>query len=177
MGAFELYVIIRIRRKKMTITINNIEYPSYATLQEADDYFMPKFGNNWAEINEDDRKKLLITATREIEKFEFQGCKFEENQPLEFPRSICGCCENPENPTNLLIACCSEIAYAIYKLPATDGITTPGAENIKSIGIGDTSITYRDGANIEVDAFSSTANPIVKKLLAKYLKGNIKIIL
>lgn len=161
----------------MSITINNIEYPSYCTVEEADAYFLPKFGSKWDSIKPEDKQRLLITATREINKLDFQGCPLEVGQLLAFPRVICGFCHNPVNPTEELIACCCEVANAIYNLPLADSLTTPGAENIKSIGIGDTSITYKDGADIEVDVFTATAKPIIKKLLAKYLKGNIHIIL
>ena len=176
----------------MFITINDIEYPTFATVEAADNYFLPKFGSKWAEIKEEDKQKLLITATREINKMDFQGYPLKVGQALAFPRLIgCACnesinpteeliacaCNEPVNPTEELIACCCEVANAIYNLPLTDNLTTPGAENIKSIGIGDTSITYKDGADIEVDVFTATAKPIIKKLLAKYLKGNIQIIL
>ena len=161
----------------MSITINNAEYPSYATIQEADNYFLPKFGSNWGDISEDNKKKLLVTATREINKSDFQGCVVEVAQPLIFPRVICNICNEPVNPTEELIACCCEIANAIYNLPLADNLTTPGAENIESMSVGDTSITYRKGANIETDIFSATAKPIIKKFLGKYLKGNIQIIL
>lgn len=161
----------------MFITIKDIEYPTFATVEAADNYFLPKFGSKWAEIKEEDKQKLLITATREINKMDFQGYPLKVGQALAFPRLIGCACNEPVNPTEELIACCCEVANAIYNLPLTDNLTTPGAENIKSIGIGDTSITYKDGADIEVDVFTATAKPIIKKLLAKYLKGNIQIIL
>lgn len=160
----------------MSIKINNVEYHSYATIEEANKYFLPKYNNNWDNITDFERKSLLITATREIDKMDFQGKVAEEEQPLAFPRIICKICDEPVNPKKELITCCCEIASAIYNLPATN-LATPGAENIESMSIGDTSITYKKGATIEVDAFSSISKPIIKKILSKYLKGNIQIIL
>lgn len=159
-----------------TITLNNFDYPSYATVEDADRYFNAKFGSTWASIEKTDKEKLLITATREIEKLEFQGFKLDDEQPLQFPRVIC--CSQIEVDNENLIACCVEIANAFYNVgELACSMVTPNAENIKSMGIGDTSITFKDGASIEADVFSATASPIAKKYLGKWLRGNIRIIL
>lgn len=161
-----------------TITINEFEYPTYATVEDADKYFSAKFGSTWGDIEQSDKEKLLVTATREIEKAEFQFCKVDINQDLAFPRMPrFNCYDVIINPEKELIECCCEIANAINNLSFAESITTPGIDKIKSMSIGDTSITYKDGAEIEVDAFSATASPIIKKYLHRWLKGNIKIIL
>ena len=160
-----------------TITINDFEYPTYATVEDADKYFSAKFGSTWNEVEQTDKEKLLITATKEIDKINFQGCVLEIDQELKFPRVICGFCINPVNPEKELIECCCEIANAIYNLPMAETITTPGIDKIKSMSVGDTSVTYQDGVSIDTDIFSATALPFIKKYLLKYLKGNIKIIL
>ena len=94
------------------ITINGFDFYSYATVAQADEYFSAKFGSEWANIDEEDKKKLLVTATREIENLCFQGVKIDKEQPLKFPRKIC-CLEiEADNPK--IIACCAEIANAFY---------------------------------------------------------------
>lgn len=161
-----------------TITINDVEYPSYATIEDADKYFNAKFGSTWADISEIDKSKLLVSATREIDNLEFKGCKLDVNQDLAFPRVICDCVINPINPEEDLIACCAEIANTFYNLGASaETVATPNAQNIKSMSVGDTSITYKDGATIDADVFSATAKPLVKKYLGKWLKGNIRVLL
>ena len=45
------------------------------------------------------------------------------------------------------------------------------------MSIGDTSITFKDGASIEADVFTATAKPIAKKFLGEWLQGNVRIIL
>ena len=159
------------------ITIDNFEFPSYATVEESNKYFAAKFGSSWKDIPEEDKSKLLVTATREIEKAEFKGCKEDIEQELKFPRLIYPCVCTSVYPEKELIACCCEIANAIYNLPIIEGTTTPGIDKIKSMTIGDTSITYQDGVKIEADSFSATASPFIKKYLGKFLKGNIRIIL
>lgn len=159
-----------------TITINDFDFITYATVEDADKYFSAKFGNVWHEIQVEDKQKLLVTATREIENLQFQGLELDPEQPLKFPRVIC--CSQIKADDKNLIACCAEIACAIYNVGAlANSITTPNAENIKSMSIGDTSITFKDGASIEADVFTATAKPIAKKFLGKWLQGNVRIIL
>ena len=59
----------------------------------------------------------------------------------------------------------------------TNILATPGAENIQSMSVGDTSITFKEGATIETDIYTSIAKPIIKKYLGRWLRGNIRIIL
>lgn len=153
------------------ITINNFDFHSYATVEQADIYFSAKYGSNWDEV--EDKEQLLITATKQIDSNKFVGTIADRFQHLKFPRLICGVEVNPEY---LLIECCCEIANSIYN-SNVDNISTPNAENIKSISVGDTSITYRDGASIETDLYYALAKPIIKKYLGDFLKGNVRIIL
>lgn len=159
-----------------TITINDFDFLSYATVEDADKYFSAKFGNVWHEIQVEDKQKLLVTATREIENLQFQGLELDPEQPLKFPRVICYSQIKADDKN--LIACCAEIANAIYNVgEIACNVVTPNASNIKSMGIGDTSITFKDGASIEADVFTATAKPIAKKFLGKWLQGNVRIIL
>lgn len=159
-----------------TITINDFDFLSYVTVEDADKYFSAKFGSAWADIEKADKEKLLVTATREIESLQFQGLELDPEQPLRFPRIIC--CSQIEADDEKLIACCAEMANAFYNVGVmANSIATPNAENIKSMSIGDTSITFKDGASIEADVFTATAKPIAKKFLGKWLQGNVRIIL
>lgn len=161
-----------------TITINGSEYFTFATVEQADHYFNAKFGSTWGDISNDDKAKLLVSATREINNLEFKGIPLNVGQPLAFPRVICDCVINPINPEEDLITCCAEIANTFYNLGASaETVATPNAQNIKSMSVGDTSITYKDGATIDADVFSATAKPLVKKYLGKWLKGNIRVLL
>ena len=159
-----------------TITINDFNFISYATVEDADKYFSAKFGSTWANIQSEEKAKLLVTATREIENLQFQGIELDPDQPLKFPRVIC--CSHIKAEDESLIACCAEIANAIYNIgEIACNVVTPNASNIKSMGIGDTSITYKDGADIDADIYSATAKPIAKKFLGKWLRGNIRVLL
>lgn len=154
------------------ITINDKEYYSYATVQDADDYFGAKFGSEWSGIDQEDKKKLLISATREIEKLCYQGHKVDEEQPLKFPRQIC--CKVVAEDDYRLIECCCEVANAIYQCSLNaQNIMIGNADKIKSMSVGDTSISFQDNASIETDVFDAVAMPIIKKYLRCFLKGNV----
>ena len=122
-----------------TIEINGIEYPTYATVEEADDYFNASFGASWEEINDYDKEKLLISATRSIDKGEYRGQKVEESQLLEFPRIING---KETSETILMKACCEE-AQAIYDKGTS---ATADIDGVKRVEVQDTAIEFKDSS-------------------------------
>ena len=159
-----------------TITINDNDYHSYATVSEANEYFAASFNTLWANIGENDKQKLLITSTRLIDTMEYQGHKVSEEQPLKFPRWVC--CEENVSSDDLLIQACCEVAIAVYKssLMSTE-IVVPNADKIKSMSVGDTSVSFQDGAIIETDFNMAIGKPVMKKYLKDWLKGNMRVIL
>lgn len=163
-----------------TININGFDFSSYATVEEADKYFTAKFGSTWNDIEEAEKKQLLVTATRKIDEKDFQGYKLYVYQELEFPRVIkvceCGGELSSIYPEKELIACVCELANGIFNNVLADKVVA-NADKIKSMSVGDTSITFRDGATIEADSYSAVATPLINKYLKKYLKGNVTIIL
>lgn len=70
-----------------TITINTKEIPVYCTVEEANQYFAEKFGAEiWAEQTDENKAKLLVTATRKLNKLKLKGFPCDFKQPLLFPR-------------------------------------------------------------------------------------------
>ena len=61
---------------------------SYVTLKEANDYIRNVRGhpNNWDTLSVEGRKRVLIQAAKDIDRFNFIGKKYYDNQVLEFPR-------------------------------------------------------------------------------------------
>lgn len=159
-----------------TITINDNDYHSYSTVEQANNYFVGSFNNLWLNIGENDKQKLLITSTRLIDTMEYQGHKVDKEQPLKFPRWVC--CEENVSSDDLLIQTCCEVAMGVYQasLLSTD-VVVPNADKIKSMSVGDTSISFQDKATIEADFNTAIAKPIIKKYLGKWLKGNMRILL
>lgn len=159
-----------------TITINDNDYHSYSTVEQANNYFVGSFNNLWSNIGEDDKQKLLITSTRLIDTIEYQGHKVDKEQPLKFPRWVC--CEENVSSDDLLIQTCCEVAMGVYQasLLSTD-VVVPNADKIKSMSVGDTSVSFQDKATLEADFNTAIAKPIIKKYLGKWLKGNMRILL
>ena len=47
-----------------TITINDFKFISYATVEDADKYFSAKFGSTWANIQSEEKAKLLASKAK-----------------------------------------------------------------------------------------------------------------
>lgn len=137
-----------------TIEINSIDYPTYATVEEADDYFNASFGSNWEMIDWDIKEKLLVSATRNIDRVEYRGQKAEENQETAFPRIING---KPTDDSLVMKACCEE-AQAIYEKGTT---ATADVDGVKSVTVQDTSIVFKDSADVS-DYVSDTADDLLR---------------
>lgn len=152
-----------------TITINEIEYNSYASIEEADQYLNVKYGSNWSTYDEDKKAKLLVNATREIDKKDYQGVKVDKAQPLKFPRLIAGV----ETDENLVKQACIELADNLALASSSSGGGTANLQAIKSMKVGDTDITFKDDAVLEDPA--TAASGVIDNLLKPYLKGNAEV--
>lgn len=146
------------------ITISGKDYYTYATVEESNEYFAVIYGSEWETISENQKQKLLITATRVIDRKDYQGEKVEENQPLKFPRIIEG---EQTSEEKLIVACC-ELAANIY----SDGGVDKTMSNIKSVSLGDSSISFIESGKTE-----SEDDLIIEKFLSEYLMGGVRVIL
>ncbi len=146
------------------IIINEKKYYTYATVEESNEYFGASYGSEWENISDNQKEKLLVTATRVIDRKEYQGEKFDKNQPLKFPRVIYG---EKTSDEVLTIACC-ELAANIY----SDGGADNSMSNIKSVSLGGSSISFVDSGKTECED-----DLIIERFLSDYLIGGIKVIL
>ena len=69
-------------------TIKGASANSYVTLAEANTYFetVPD-SSTWTDKTDDQKNRALISATRWIDTFVYQGDRCDENQALKFPRT------------------------------------------------------------------------------------------
>lgn len=146
------------------ITINYKEYYTYATLEDADNYFAAAYGSEWEQISENQKQKLLITATRLIDRRDYQGEKVNPEQPLKFPRMIC----DEKTSDDVLITACCELAANIY----SDGGADNSMSNIKSVSLGDSSISFVENGKTECED-----DLIIERFLSEYLMGGVRVIL
>jgi len=98
---------------------------SYATIAEADDYFAGRFdplddeddGNTkWAGFSDSKKAALLVTASRELDTFNYGGLQVAPDQPMQWPRTnIYGRDSSYIYPSDelpaLLKQACFELAY------------------------------------------------------------------
>ena len=69
-------------------TIKGENANSYVTLTEANDYFdTSPDSSTWTNKTDDQKKRSLISATRWIDTFVYQGDRCDEDQALKFPRT------------------------------------------------------------------------------------------
>ena len=140
------------------------DFNVYATVEEADLYFSTMFGNNWADIGETQKAQLLITATRLIDRQDFQGVVVDEEQLLKLPRIIAG---KPTDDDLVTEACC-ELALQIYQ----NGNSNVYVNDVQSVSLGDSKITFKDDVVME-----NTNDLLIDNYLGNYLIGGVRVIL
>lgn len=142
-----------------TVTINEKEYPVYATVEDANDYFNAMFNSNWQNIADEEKAKLLVSATRKIDRGTWKGVKKDEEQELQFPRCIAG----KETDEEVLTMACCEEALSIYTSGSITGADTQG---IKSMKVQDTQIEFLDN-RVEKEYQSDAAYDLLKPYMRK----------
>lgn len=62
-------------------------FPFYGTIAEANNYFDNRLDSGyWDEATDNDKRKALVMATRQIDRLNFLGDMAESSQRLQFPR-------------------------------------------------------------------------------------------
>ena len=127
-------------------TIKSETANSYVTLTEANSYFetVPD-SSTWTDKTADQKNRALISATRWIDTFVYQGDRCDENQALKFPRTN-------YQVDRVELSCSTiplNIKYAQYELARalandTDAMTgnlgTDG--NFSEVKLGDIEVKY-----------------------------------
>lgn len=150
-----------------TVTINSKDYPVYADLDDATEYFSSVYNSSWGGIDDNDKAKLLVMATRHIDSVDWRGLPLNPDQKLQFPRMIDG----RETGEELLMSACCEEAAAIYENDGAAGMN--GANGIKSVRVQDTEIQFKDGKATEEMLLVSDE---VARLLGKYMNKGIRVL-
>lgn len=155
-----------------TITINSVEYQSYASVTEADEYLAvdPERGAAWATLDNDTKGAHLVAATRRLDMESYPGEKEDENQTTEWPRTNATCNGEPipdgiipqelEDATILLAG-----SIALDASAAAGGIA---ASNIKSAGAGSAKVEFfrPTSSNFSLATMQPTVFATVRCLLS-----------
>lgn len=139
---------------------------SLISKEDASLYFEERYDSRkWFELTEENQEKLLISASRKINRFDFVGEKADAGQPMEFPR-------NYDMPQDIKDAVCEE---AISMAQCAGSVHEENMKaGIKSISLGTGSISYGDSAVSEESRqlCSDSALYLVKKWVKKgYMFG------
>ncbi len=106
----DTFIVISESTVEYSSVTDDVIIEAYATVDDADFYFQSRLGSDaWDSATYNDRLKALRTATRMIDRLNFEGEKYNSNQVLEFPRY-------PNNyiPVDIKIAC-FEIALSLLE--------------------------------------------------------------
>ena len=159
----------------ITITVNE---NSYISLSDADDYFSTRLNSDsWTDKSDDEKKKALITATKQIDYHNFIGVKYDADQSLEFPRRYFHDIEpfykydqeitDGEVPQSVKDATCEE---AIALLELNNDIAKKQRAGIESESIGDTSRSY----NSDIVKQRANGDKLESAEAMSLLRGHIK---
>lgn len=132
---------------------------AYATIEEANEYYLGVYGSKWNCLQDLDKETLLENATKDIDSYEYSGMKKDPNQENEFPRVFC---DGTESDEKLVKKACILQAMFIYE----NGGSAISSGDIKSFKLGDVDVAL--GNDTTIDA---TATPI-DNVLARYMRGN-----
>jgi hypothetical protein len=152
------------------VTIGTANYSTYRTLAQTDAYLAADFGAGaYAALEEDPRKKAIITGTRTLDRMPWIGDKAESDQPNAWPRintGIDGVIDD-EVPEDILNA---ESEIAKFLAAGTDVLNQTAAPTVKRQAAGSVSIEYfrpiEDTARLPL---------AIQELIAKYLGGSTAI--
>ena len=144
---------------------------SYITVEDADDYFaMRVHADNWDAASTATKQKVLMDATRRLDRIQYTGEKTSDTQALEWPRTGVilrdEAIDDDEIPARILDAVC-ELALAVLN----SNIDTGVPEGVQSFTVGGVSVGL-SGAS------SSTFPPEVDRLIAPLRftpKGNVQL--
>ena len=117
-------------------TVSGEDSNSYVTLVEANSYLeaVPWFYATWSALTDAVKNSWLVFSTRAIDRMNFVASRYDEDQALEFPRTITDDqTDEGDMPQKVKDAQCEMIIY-LYKHVSTDD-GSPERE-ISSIGIG-----------------------------------------
>lgn len=137
-----------------TITISTVEYVSYASVSEADQYLAvdPVRGPTWAALTNDQKGQRLVAATRRLDRLNWAGRKTggETAQANAFPRTDLAYPDGTAVPDDEVPR---EVEEATILLAGTIALTPASA----NVGSSATNTRRVKAGSAEVEFFRPTA--------------------
>lgn len=146
------------------LIINEISYPVYADLQDAEIYNNAIVGSSWSTLDETTQSQYLVMATRKIDSYNYSGEKVSENQELKFPRVMAnGKTSDDEVLTNL---CCQIATYYL-----TNGTSSGSGDSgnilsqLDSYQLADLHVKFKSDAQIDLSGLDDFIEQALKDWL------------
>lgn len=146
---------------------------SYATIAEANTYLDDSVrAGSWEFLDDDNKARALLTATRMLDRREWQGEVADEDQTLAFPRTGLADYGSTQFPSPIIEACI-ELAYELTQDAEVESQSQ--GKNTKKLTAGSTSIEYFRPGGVRglasVKRFPDVVEEIIADLLASSRSG------
>jgi hypothetical protein len=142
---------------------------SYATVEEADAFLNTIYGaDEWASLGADDKARLLITATRFIDRLSVTYSSIDVSQALNFPLDT-GSLDGDDGFAQAKRACIIQAFYLFRNNDTIGEAQNMAIQGVKQEGIGPT--------NKIITGFNSMRkyDPDVYRILGRFLYLDFKI--
>ena len=145
------------------VIINEISYPVYADLQDAEIYNNAIVGSTWANKNETTRSQYLVMATRKIDSYNYAGEKKDPNQELKFPRIMTN---GTVSDDNLLTNLCCQVATYYNDNSASSGDSGNFLDAVENYQIGDLHVKFKSDATLDLSGLDDIIEQALKDWLS-----------
>lgn len=147
------------------VTINEIEYPVYADLEDAQIYNNAILKSTWGTKTEEEQSQLLVMATRKIDSYSFAGQKIDPEQPLKFPRIMTN---GTVSDDNLLTNLCCQVATYYNDNSASSGGGDSGnfLDAVENYQIGDLHVKFKSDATLDLSGLDDIIEQALKDWLS-----------
>ena len=135
----------------------------YCTIAIGQTYFDERLNTDaWDDATDADKNKALLMSTKRIERLNFLGVKYDDNQDLEFPRD-----DDTDVPAAIIYACCEE---ALALLDDVDLEIETENQRMVSLGYGNIRETS-DTSMVSPWVVAGISSVEAWRFLRAYLRG------
>ena len=141
---------------------------SYATIAQADTYLDDSVrAGSWEFLDDDSKARALLTATRMLDRRDWDGEPADEDQTRAFPRT--GTDYSSTQFPNPIIEACIELAYELTQDSAVE--TTEQGKNTKRLKAGEAEIEYFRPGGVRGMASIKRFPDVVEEIIQPLLGG------
>jgi hypothetical protein len=142
---------------------------SYATLAEANTYLDDSVrAGSWEFLDDDSKARALLTATRMLDRRDWDGEKTDSDQTLAFPRTGLEDYVDTQFPGPIIEACI-ELAYELTQDSGVE--TTSRGKNTKRLKAGEAEIEYFRPGGVRGLGSDTRFPEIVEEIIKPLLGG------